>query len=135
MNTKTKAQEITSRSLAKVATLAQAEQRDTAQPERFVTDPEKYAEHIAKQAERCDATFRLAVSHEVGNQLSNEVLKLRGDLIEAKAHAQRLAEALKAVVYTWETDFKGMDTGYDGTPLEADYHQAKEALKQWETTQ
>lgn len=53
-------------------------------------------------------------------------------IVASVNHVDKLADALRAVVYTWENDFKGQQTGYEGTPLETDYKQAKAALAEYE---
>jgi hypothetical protein len=49
-------------------------------------------------------------------------------IVEIEQSNDELLAACKSVVYTWEKDFKGMDTGYEGTPLELDYKQCKAAI-------
>jgi hypothetical protein len=44
------------------------------------------------------------------------------------AQRDELLAACESVVDTWERDFKGMETGYENTPLESDYKLCKSAI-------
>jgi hypothetical protein len=78
------------------------------------------APETAAERDRLNTSLNIAVEH--------LKLALTGR-DEARAQRDEALAACKEVVFTWECGFENMDTGFEGTPLEADYKQCKAAIK------